>query len=30
MLNHQKPINQTIGGILTALGGLLAISSLAH
>lgn len=30
MLNHQKPINQTIGGILTALGGLLAISSIAH
>jgi threonine/homoserine/homoserine lactone efflux protein len=30
MLNHQKPINQTIGGVLTALGGLLAISSIAH
>ena len=30
MLNHQRPINRIIGGILTALGGLLAVTSIAH
>ncbi|MFZ1891418.1 MAG: LysE family translocator [Formosimonas sp.] len=30
MLARQKPINQTIGGVLAALGGLLAFSSIAH
>jgi threonine/homoserine/homoserine lactone efflux protein len=30
MLNHQKPINKIVGGILIALGGLLAVTSIFH